>query len=231
MKRYQCKKCEKSFSKNSSLNRHIESIHEERRYKCEKCEKTFKNKGNLRQHISSIHEGKVYQCEKCEKHFKKRSNLKRHVSSFHKGFKVKCPECGQDFADNSGLLRHKKRKHEKGFRVYDHTCNQCDKTFTQSCDLNRHVQSVYDGKKFKCNQCAKEFLSKYSVNRHQRSAHKGVKPQHAKSINEEKIKEQNCSESKSKINPPKMSSKPKKGMWIVKLERLTFPGISFTNQK
>ena len=222
MKTYQCKKCEKSFSKNCSLKRHNESIHEKRRFKCEKCEKTLNDKGNLRQHISSIHEGKVYQCEKCEKHFKKRSNLKRHVSSFHKGFKVKCPECGQDFAYDTGLLRHKKRKHEKVSIPNVHTCKYCDKTFSQNCTLKRHIQSAHN---FKCDQCNKEFPCSESVYRHQKSAHKGLKSQHAKSSNDENIKEQNCSESKVKIKPPKMSSKPKKGMWIVKLERLTFPGI------
>ena len=120
------------------------------------------------------------------------------------------------------MLRHRKREHENDFKVIDHRCNLCDKTFSQSFNLNRHIQSTHNFKKFKCNQYDKESSCS---DRHQKSDHKGLKPQHAKTSNEQNIKEQNCLESKAKINPSKMSSKSKKGMWIVKLERLTFPGI------
>ena len=123
---------------------------------------------------------------------------------------------------NERTLRHKKRKHENGFRVYNHTCNQCDKTFTQSGSLKRHILSTHDSKKFKSD---KEFSCSDSVNRHQKSEHKGLKVEHCVSSNEEKIKEPNLSESKVKRKPPKMSSRPKNGMWIIKLERLTFPGM------
>ena len=72
----------------------------------------------------------------------------------------------------------------------------CEKSFTEKQNLKRHCLSIHGGASIK---------SQYTESRHEVNA----KTFHQ----EEKTKDQNGSKSRVK-------SMPKKGMWIVKLERL-----------
>ena len=51
--------CDKSFSQNSNMERHISAVHEEvKGFKCKMCEKSFSYKSNMEKHMTSIHEEK-----------------------------------------------------------------------------------------------------------------------------------------------------------------------------
>ena len=54
-----CKMCEKTFTKNVELERHIKIHHEAEPFECEKCGKTFVLKWRLRKHLS-VHETRIY---------------------------------------------------------------------------------------------------------------------------------------------------------------------------
>ena len=51
-----------------------------------------------------------------------------------------------------------------------HNCSECESTFTQKSDLNRHMLSVHStsnvGEKYECNICKKEFKRKDKLMRH-----------------------------------------------------------------
>ena len=72
----------------------------------------------------------------------------------------------------------------------------CDKSFKGKRNLNKHYLSIHEEASIK---------SQYTISRQEVNARKFHQ--------EENTKEQNKSESKIK-------SQPKKGMWLVKLERL-----------
>ena len=54
-------------------------------------------------------------------------------------------------------------------------CLQCDKTFTQTGSLTRHIASVHDGRKYPCLQCDKTFTDASHLRRHIASVHDGRK--------------------------------------------------------
>ena len=54
-------------------------------------------------------------------------------------------------------------------------CQQCDKAFTNTSHLTRHIQSTHEGVKYACNQCEQQFTAQKSLTTHIRSVHEGVK--------------------------------------------------------
>ena len=112
---FPCESCNKVFTLNGSLKRHIKSIHEENRpFKCTACEKTFKLKNYLKRHFSSVHENKrPHKCTICKKTFKENNHLKRHFSSVHEMKKPhKCELCNLKFGFKFNLKAHNTRVHK-----------------------------------------------------------------------------------------------------------------------
>ena len=77
-----CQVCGSSFTKNSSLKHHVETIHEGKRpHKCTFCHESFSAKSNLTRHVNSIHvtdKPLPFSCKKCKREFKRSDNLKAH---------------------------------------------------------------------------------------------------------------------------------------------------------
>ena len=56
---------------------------------CPKCDKTFSNDYKVKRHIQTVHEGvKNWQCTICPKRFSEKKDLGRHVRGVHMGLKV-----------------------------------------------------------------------------------------------------------------------------------------------
>jgi len=82
-----CDKCNKQYSRVSSLVRHEATVHKGVRYPCDQCDtKPFVELRNLRNHKESVHEGIRYPCDQCHiKPFKESRQLKKHIEKDHKG--------------------------------------------------------------------------------------------------------------------------------------------------
>lgn len=78
-----CKVCEKVFIKRSSLQGHIQSVHEGRRYPCSQCDYMATQMGSLNVHVKTIHEGVRYSCDLCDHKATSVSNLYRHIKHAH----------------------------------------------------------------------------------------------------------------------------------------------------
>ena len=91
-----CSICQVSFSRKSSLKRHIEAVHEKKKaHKCLICDSNFSSTDSLKQHITTVHEGKKpHKCLICDSNFSSTSDLKRHIAAVHEGTKPhKCSIC------------------------------------------------------------------------------------------------------------------------------------------
>ena len=58
---------------------------------------------------------------------------------------------------------------------YKYECQQCNKAFTKTSNLTRHIQSIHEGVKYGCNQCDHQFTTQSNLTQHIQSVHEGVK--------------------------------------------------------
>ena len=95
-----CRSCEKTFTRNSTLKLHEETVHEGIKYnfKCQKCPKEFAHLATLKQHGEVVHEGIKYKCKECPKEFSIVQNLKNHTKVIHRGIKHKCKQCPKEYS-------------------------------------------------------------------------------------------------------------------------------------
>ena len=145
--RYNCDKCEKSFTRKSDLTRHIQSVHDKIRYNCNQCNKSFSEKGTLQKHIKSAHEKVRYNCKKCDKSFSRKTYLKAHIQAEHENVRYNCDKCEKSFSQKTDLNRHIKSVHEN----VRYNCDKCDKRFSQKGKLNRHIESVHENFQYNSN--------------------------------------------------------------------------------
>ncbi|EMP39223.1 Putative transcription factor Ovo-like 1 [Chelonia mydas] len=120
---FSCPVCQKGFSYQRMLNRHLKCHSEVKRHLCPYCGKGFNDTFDLKRH-----KGFSYQ-RMLNRHLKCHSEVKRHL----------CPYCGKGFNDTFDLKRHV-RTHT-GVRPYK--CNLCDKAFTQRCSLESHLKKIH----------------------------------------------------------------------------------------
>ena len=107
---FQCQECEKKFTVNGSLKRHVEAIHGGIKYKCQQCPKEYNQVDNLKRHVEAIHGGIKYRCQQCPKEYTQIDNLKTHVKITHEGQRFPCNHCSATFANKQNLDFHI-RKH------------------------------------------------------------------------------------------------------------------------
>ena len=91
-----CEICDKSFTNQIRLAKHIGAIHERNEaFKCDICDNSYSQKGSMTRHVASVHEGKKpFQCYICDYSFTQKGGMKLHVLSVHEGKKpFKCDIC------------------------------------------------------------------------------------------------------------------------------------------
>ena len=128
-------------------------------------------------------EPKSYSCDLCGKMFNNKQNHDRHINVSHFGNKdpskkiemSACEFCDKTFSNNQQHKKHIWEIHQREHRR-SHPCDQCDKSFVQTCNLLSHKKYVHAKvKEHKCNDCGKEFSVKYKLQRHFASVHEKIK--------------------------------------------------------
>ncbi|CAH1274505.1 ZNF525 [Branchiostoma lanceolatum] len=78
-KPYVCQECDRGFTVNSNLSRHMRTHICEKPYTCDECGRSFSTLSTLKVHIRKHTGEKPYRCEECGMQFRHRSSLDRHV--------------------------------------------------------------------------------------------------------------------------------------------------------
>ena len=148
-----CGICKKYF-KRSMLQEHKQLIHSYngREFKCSLCDYSSKSNQNFKYHVSSIHGDPDHKCLICKKMFKK-SMLQAHKEEMHSNMVFNCDVCAEEFQTKAKLTTHIFKQHKPSEKRLK--CDQCDKAFKYKCDFLKHACQVhlYAEKKYKCENC------------------------------------------------------------------------------
>ena len=191
---YQCKECNKIFTKKDRMKQHITfpGI-----TKCKICRKKFVH---LKAHLRHVHEydmqipswleekkeklelwarvvtkivkngdETIYQCNECAKNFSERFKILGHIRSNKK----KCNICDKFFVH---LRDHTKKYHIKITYKKLFKCKTCDKKFQTDSQKDSHKAFVHKGISRFCEYCSKQFDRIEAKTRHIKTVHEGVKP-------------------------------------------------------
>ena len=172
-----CNACNKAFTTEELLEKHLFSKHAARRqYKCSKCQRAFILREVFEKHVQKGlcggakpgNETKL--CTYCGKTFKQKRHLNDHLLT-HTGEKPhQCTVCGKCFARKNHLKEHS-RIHT-GERPYQ--CAECGKNFRKRSHLNQHML-VHTGypdptgvppKTHQCDKCNLRFSRKTYLDQH-----------------------------------------------------------------
>ena len=142
----------------------------------------------------------------------------------HEEIRYKCEKCKKTLNNKDNLRQHILSIHER--KMYQ--CEKCEKSFNQRSNLKRHVLSFHKGFKVKCPECGQDYCDQNSFQRHFNSIHKGERLlRHG--VNAKICQQEGKTKEQKEKSKPSNLPKPKKGMWIVKLEKLTtFETVTFS---
>ncbi|XP_054457695.1 putative transcription factor Ovo-like 1a [Anoplopoma fimbria] len=114
---YVCQVCEKTFSYQRMLNRHLKCHNDTKRHLCTFCGKGFNDTFDLKRHVRTHTGVRPYKCTLCEKAFTQRCSLESHMKKIHSvtqkyAYKERrnklyvCEECGLTSGSQDELLIH-----------------------------------------------------------------------------------------------------------------------------
>lgn len=79
LKPYECDLCQKRYTNQTNLDRHIRVTHQnEKKYTCQECGKCFSQLATLRQHHAVHTTERNFSCDVCDKKFKMKQHLRLH---------------------------------------------------------------------------------------------------------------------------------------------------------
>ncbi|XP_067638808.1 zinc finger protein 1 homolog isoform X2 [Eurosta solidaginis] len=157
--------CKRRFTYALNLRRHIRTHTSGKPYKCGYCECTFAVSGPVLSHLRT-HLGKnIHRCEFCPSTFPHFTELRTHLTTH----KDKDPETRErnmtalkeEEAKLKQNLATKIQQPPKPKRKY--TCNFCNKDFTASSKLKRHIRMHTGERPYSCSECGKSFSLKSSI--------------------------------------------------------------------
>ncbi|KAJ1365213.1 hypothetical protein KIN20_025452 [Parelaphostrongylus tenuis] len=178
--------CDKQFTLESSLRRHICDVHrDERDLTCEECGRKFTRLSVLQRHKQAIHGSHRFMCpyEGCEHPgYKYSQSLNEHIRSVHTHVRpYVCETCGKAFVSRKSLRQHSlTHLSENAFQERRYIiCEECGGKFGNRCGLRRHKQAVHENHRFMCpyEGCNHPgYKRSQSITEHIRSVHTHDRP-------------------------------------------------------
>ena len=144
---HKCKFCSAGFYEASTLKKHVIINHEKRKdFKCVLCNKACSLQGDLNRHYRQKHfQQEVQVCDLCGKSFEKANALHLHKEGVHgsKIDKFKCDLCDRMFCSRKRVSEHRRIHGPKRKRILI-DCTKCDKSYSDSSELRRHMKSMHE---------------------------------------------------------------------------------------
>lgn len=154
--RFQCMVCNRWFAKRYLLNAHQKTHAGNKSFECSLCQKRYTNQSNLDRHIRIFHKKeRLHTCTTCHKTFAQLSSLRLHQSVHVAEREFSCDMCNSKFKSEIHLKLHQKRhmpteyrpkrKYSPPKKAYKPpqklcVCNECGKRFTNLALLRSHKQ-------------------------------------------------------------------------------------------
>nr|XP_060614170.1 putative transcription factor Ovo-like 1 [Anolis sagrei ordinatus] len=119
---FSCPYCQKGFSYQRMLNRHLKCHSQVKRHLCPYCNKGFNDTFDLKRHVRTHTGVRPYKCDLCDKAFTQRCSLESHLKKIHgvqqsyayKERRAKlyvCEDCGSTADSQEGHLQHLQERH------------------------------------------------------------------------------------------------------------------------
>lgn len=165
---FQCNKCLNKYATPEALEHHMSTTNHS--IPCPHCQKIFTCERFLRKHLASHGTENLFECQVCNKSFKTEHYLKNHAL-IHTGEKpFECEECGATFNRKDKLKRHnlihdKRVRYKCPFKFV----SGCEKEFNRPDKLKAHLLSHSCVKQFSCQICGKQFARKAHLKEHERA--------------------------------------------------------------
>ncbi|XP_068627340.1 zinc finger protein 600-like [Battus philenor] len=136
--------------------------------KCQLCDKVYTNNRNLKRHVEMFHgERGEFKCDSCPKVYTSNQSLKRHTRTRHslKNIQYNCPKCYKTVFGTDDINRHVTYCHGYDLtNVYNNTdfnlkniCTKCNKSFNEEPLLRRHIKTEHSFQDF-YNYCRRSLL-------------------------------------------------------------------------
>lgn len=170
---YLCKICDKNFTKQFSLNRHMQLHTGFKPHKCSYCGKTFIQKTDCERHETTHSEILNFSCtfDGCEKRFRTKKNLNCHLITHSVDRPFKCQFCPKDFK-----VKRLWRFHEGLHRdEKPYNCDICGKGFPAKPYIKSHLKTHIEEKPHVCAVCNFGFKRRYDLQFHIRNQHEKIK--------------------------------------------------------
>ena len=171
---FHCNICDYKAPQECRLKYHQARKHMSNKpYGCSQCSYKAAHKVLIKQHFHYKHQKQEeVNCDICKKTFQKRS-YRSHTKICHNDLKpFQCNLCEFATKLKPRLETHQNNKH---FKLSDHKCETCGRTFRMKMSMERHIKVIHEKEKrivIKCESCAFSTIHRSSMNRHIKSHHK-----------------------------------------------------------
>ena len=147
--------------KKINLKRHIKVHEKTKPYNCGTYA-TFTSKKIMKNHKATVHEG-----QKQNIHFDFEENVEIYDFSQTEeilGNSASTKNWSENTAPAVNLVEQNSKKSMTNPRR--RSCPYCDQTFSNGGNLNRHVQTAHESKKYPCTECSKQFATNLNLKCH-----------------------------------------------------------------